>query len=316
MNILTVVQMKDEYIEKITSAAEGHELVFAEKPSREQVENADIIFGNVAPDLLKNCTKLKWLQTNSAGVNEYMVPGALPEGCQLTNATGSYGLAISEYMVGVYLELIKKLNLYRDNQHKNKWEDLGPVKSIYGSTVLVMGLGDIGGEFAKRCKALGAYVIGLRRKDTTPADYADEIHLTAEVDELLLRADCVAIAMPGTAETKGMINAERIAKMKDGAVLINVGRGFIVETEALCDALESGKLSGAAVDVTDPEPLPADHRLWNIPTAVVTPHISGQYHLEETRRRIVGIFTSNLERFLKGEELKNIVDFATGYRKL
>ncbi len=112
------------------------------------------------------------------------------------------------------------------------------------------------------------------------------------------------------------MSRERLAKMKEGAVLLNVGRGFIVDTEALCDALERGHLSGAGVDVTDPEPLPPTHRLWNIPTAVVTPHISGFYHLRETHERIVGIFLENLRRFQAGEPLRNLVDFATGYRKL
>ena len=125
-----------------------------------------------------------------------------------------------------------------------------------------------------------------------------------------------AVTLPGTEATRGLMDRERLAKMKEGAVLLNVGRGFIVDTEALCDALESGRLAGAGLDVTDPEPLPAGHRLWNIPTAVVTPHVSGHYHLRETHQRIVNIFTENLRRFQAGEPLRNQVDFATGYRRL
>ena len=113
-----------------------------------------------------------------------------------------------------------------------------------------------------------------------------------------------------------MLDRRRLGLMKPGAVLLNVGRGTIVDTEALCDALESGAIAGAGLDVTNPEPLPQGHRLWKIPTAVVTPHISGFYHLKETHTRIVDIFAQNLTRFLKGEPLKNQVDFATGYRKL
>ena len=137
-----------------------------------------------------------------------------------------------------------------------------------------------------------------------------------DLDQLLPQADVVAVTLPGTEATRGLINKERLAKMKEGAVLLNVGRGFIVDTEALCDALESGHLSGAGVDVTDPEPLPSDHRLWKIPTAVITPHVSGFYHLRETHERIVEIFAENLEHFRNGEPLRNQVDFSTGYRKL
>ena len=136
------------------------------------------------------------------------------------------------------------------------------------------------------------------------------------VDEYLPQADCVAITLPGTTATKGMFDAERMAKMKDGAILLNVGRGMIVDTDALCAALENGKLAGAGVDVTDPEPLPADHPLWKMENAVITPHISGGYHLQETHDRIVRIMAENLKRFLAGEPLRNVVDFSTGYRKL
>ena len=177
-------------------------------------------------------------------------------------------------------------------------------------------MGDIGGEFAKRVKALGAYVIGVRRTDTRCPDYADEVHLTADLDVLLPRADVVAIAMPGTRETAHLMDRRRIGLMKEGAVLLNVGRGAIVDTEALCDALESGHLLGAGLDVTDPEPLPQGHRLWEIPSAVVTPHISGFFHLQETLERIIRISAENLKAYRCSEPLRNLVDFSTGYRRL
>ena len=180
----------------------------------------------------------------------------------------------------------------------------------------VLGLGDIGGEFAKRAKALGARVIGVRRTGTDKPDFVDELIHTDKLDEYLPQADCVAITLPGTTATKGMFDAERMAKMKDGAILLNVGRGMIVDTDALCAALENGKLAGAGVDVTDPEPLPTDHPLWKMENAVITPHISGGYHLQETHDRIVRIMAENLKRFLAGEPLRNVIDFSTGYRKL
>lgn len=284
--------------------------------TQEDVDWAQVILGNVPAAMLHGSPALEWLQTNSAGVEPYIQPGALAGDTLLTNATGAYGLAIAEHMLGMLLELFKKLELYRDAQKSGAWQSQGAVKAVYGSTVLVLGMGDIGGEFAARCKALGAKVIGVRRSPRPCPEYADEVHLLEDLDSLLPQADVVAITLPGTDATRGLMSRERLAKMKEGAVLLNVGRGFIVDTEALCDALERGHLSGAGVDVTDPEPLPPTHRLWNIPSAVVTPHISGFYHLRETHERIVGIFLENLRHFQAGEPLRNLVDFATGYRKL
>lgn len=284
--------------------------------TQEDVDWAQVILGNVPAAMLHGSPALEWLQTNSAGVEAYIQSGVLAGDTLLTNASGAYGLAIAEHMLGMLLELFKKLELYRDAQKSGAWQSQGAVKAVYGSTVLVLGMGDIGGEFAARCKALGAKVIGVRRSPRPCPEYADEVHLLEDLDSLLPQADVVAITLPGTDATRGLMSRERLAKMKEGAVLLNVGRGFIVDTEALCDALERGHLSGAGVDVTDPEPLPPTHRLWNIPTAVVTPHISGFYHLRETHERIVGIFLENLRHFQAGEPLRNLVDFATGYRKL
>ena len=284
--------------------------------TQEDVDWAQVILGNVPAAMLHGSPALEWLQTNSAGVEAYIQPGVLAGDTLLTNATGAYGLAIAEHMLGMLLELFKKLELYRDAQKSGAWQSQGAVKAVYGSTVLVLGMGDIGGEFAARCKALGAKVIGVRRSPRPCPEYADEVHLLEDLDSLLPQSDVVAFTLPGTDATRGLMSRERLAKMKEGAVLLNVGRGFIVDTEALCDALERGHLSGAGVDVTDPEPLPPTHRLWNIPTAVVTPHISGFYHLRETHERIVGIFLENLRHFQAGEPLRNLVDFATGYRKL
>lgn len=284
--------------------------------TQEDVDWAQVILGNVPAAMLHGSPALEWLQTNSAGVEPYIQPGVLAGDTLLTNATGAYGLAIAEHMLGMLLELFKKLELYRDAQKSGAWQSQGAVKAVYGSTVLVLGMGDIGGEFAARCKALGAKVIGVRRSPRPCPEYADEVHLLEDLDSLLPQADVVAVTLPGTDATRGLMSRERLAKMKEGAVLLNVGRGFIVDTEALCDALERGHLSGAGVDVTDPEPLPPTHRLWNIPTAVVTPHISGFYHLRETHERIVGIFLENLRHFQAGEPLRNLVDFATGYRRL
>lgn len=279
----------------------------------EQVQNANIIVGNPPIDMIKGSKNLEWIQLGSAGVGEYIKEDVLRDGVILTNASGAYGLAISEYMLGVLLELYKKLHLYRENQIESNWHYEGPVKAVYNSTALIVGLGDIGGEFAKRLKALGAYTIGIRRSDANKPDYLDELHFMDELETLLPRADIVALSLPATKLTERIINRKTLGLMKQDAVLINVGRGNAIDTNALCDALESGHILGAALDVTDPEPLPKDHRLWKIKNAIITPHVSGGYSLAETHERIIKISASNLEAFLNNKSLVSVVDFSAGY---
>ena len=292
------------------------DLVESPRLTEEDMAWADILFGNVPPAMLEHFSRLQWMQTGSAGVEGYLKLPLWQDGVFLTNSTGAYGLAISEHMLGTLLELMKKLELYRDAQKTGSWQSQGRVQSVWNSTVLVLGMGDIGSEFGKRCKALGAKVIGIRRTDRSKPDFADEAATMDRLDDWLPKADVVAITLPGTEATKNLFSRERIERMKDGAVLLNVGRGSIVDTEALCDALESGKLFGAGLDVTDPEPLPPDHRLWKLPTAVITPHVSGYYHLKETHRRIFKLFAENLKRFLAEQPLHNQIDLSAGYRKL
>jgi phosphoglycerate dehydrogenase-like enzyme len=210
--------------------------------------------------------------------------------------------------------ILKKFHLYRDAQSQGRWQYRGPVRSIRGSTVLVLGLGDIGAEYAWRMKALGARVIGLRRTERPKPDCVDEVYLQDKLDELLPRADVVALALPGVRETRGIINRDRLGRMKEGAVIVNGGRGSAIDTEALCDALESGRLLGAALDVTDPEPLPPGHRLWKLEGAVITPHISGGLSMAETGHYMQQLILENAARFVRGERLISLVDRASGYR--
>ncbi len=310
MNINIMSMSKDELEGKL-SGFEDCSFTYG----LDNIENADAIFGNPTLEQIKLCTNLKWIQTASAGVDAY-IKGGFPEGVLLTNATGSYGLAISEHMLGMHLALLKKLLLYRDQQSSGTWKSRGTVSAVRGSTVLILGMGDIGSDYAKLVKAMGAYVIGVRRSDTTKPDYVDELYLSDELENVISRADVVAIALPGTKKTAKLIDDKLIEKMKDNAIVLNVGRGNIIDTDALCNALESKKLGGAGLDVTDPEPLPSEHRLWKIETALITPHVSGGFHLKETRERLIEIFKHNLDCLKSGKTLKNIVDFNEGYRKL
>lgn len=314
-NILVLMPVNEKHKRLLEEKAPTANFIYMDSKSVDaaHVQKANIIIGNPPVDMIKASKNLQLLQLQSAGVGVYSEEDVLPEGTILTNATGAYGLAISEYMLGVLLELYKKLHLYRDNQVEGNWSYEGQVKSIYNSTALIVGLGDIGGEFAKRLKALGAYTIGIRRKDSNRPEYLDELHFMDKLEELLPRADIVALSLPGTKMTTRIINEKTLKLMKPDAVLINVGRGSAIDTEALCDALESGHLLGAALDVTDPEPLPKDHRLWKIKNIVITPHVSGGYSLQETHDRVVKISANNVEAFLNNKSLANVVDRSAGY---
>lgn len=302
-NILVLIPVDENEKRILEEKAPGCNFTYARQKTltTEMVQNANIIIGNPSVDRVKGSTNLEWLQLDSAGVGGFTNKGVLQDGVILTNMSGAYGLAISEYMLGVLLALFKKLHYYRDNQAESKWQYEGAVKAVHNSTALVVGLGDIGSEFAKRLKALGAYTIGIRRTNTDKPDYIDELYLMDSLESLLPKADIVALSLPATNLTNKIINKKTLGLMKKDSVLINVGRGTAIDTDALCDALEEGQLLGAAMDVTDPEPLPSDHRLWKIKSAIITPHVSGGYSLEETRKRIFNISAGNLEAFLNGK---------------
>lgn len=317
--ILVVIPVEEKhkrYLEDIGKSCQ-FEYAQVKTVTKEQVRRADIIIGNVSTAMLKEAECLQWIQLNSAGADAYCKPGILKDGVILTNATGAYGLAISEYMVGMSFMLQNKLYQYYGNQMGHQWKDMGKVTSVYGSTTLVIGLGDIGGEYAARMKALGSYTIGVKRTPGEKPEYLDELYTTERLDELLPRADFVSLSLPNTPNTIHLMDERRLRLMKPGAFLLNVGRGSAIDTDALCKVLEEGHLGGCGVDVTDPEPLPADHPLWDAPRMVITPHISGNYHLQETFERIVRIAGRNLEKFLAGQkgQMENQVDFQTGYRR-
>ena len=315
--VVPVMPLTEQYQARLQSVSPELEFYHAgsgQVPEK-VLKQAEIIVGNLAPEKVREAEKLQLLQLNSAGADGYLEPGILPSGAHLCNATGAYGLAISEHMIGMLLMLIKKLDLYRENQKRHQWKDEGNVTSIYGSRTLVVGMGDIGTEFGRKMHALGSTVAGVRRHKTTAPEFAEAVYTMDALDEQLGKADIVACSLPGTKETYHLFDGERIRRMKRGAILINVGRGSLVRTEALMEALKSGQLSGACLDVTEQEPLSEESPLWDAPNLILTPHISGNFHLEETRRRIVEIAAENIRALLEGRELRNEVDFATGYRR-
>ncbi len=315
--IVIVSQFNEDCRRIIAEAAEGAELVFssAETVDAAQVADAGMIVGPVPPALLPEAKCLKVLQLQSAGADAYIKPGVLPETVDLCNATGAYGLAVAEHLFAGILAVMKKLHLYRDNQQKPVWQGLGLVDTMLGATVLIIGPGDIGGTLAGMCHAFGAHVICVRRRKMPKPDFADEMYTIDELDTVLPRADIVAMAVPGAPDTVHLLSRERIARLKDGAIVANGGRGTAIDTDALTEALDSGKVRYAFLDVTDPEPLPLDHPLWTKPNVFLTPHVAGGYNMVETQFRIARVVAANIRHYLADEPRENIVDRKTGYRK-
>lgn len=315
-HILVALPLSQAQRERLCGAAPQFDYRFTtqETATREEILWADAILGNVPVELIRQNDHLVWFQSNFAGPDPYLEPGVLPANCLVTNATGAYGLAISEWMLGMWLALAKDLLLYRDRQHRHHWEAIErPVRSIAGSRVLCVGMGDIGSSFARRAHLLGAQVVGVRRHGGPCPDYCLRVVDTAHLDEELPQADVVALSLPGTPETYRMFDADRLARCKPGAILLNVGRGSTVDCDALAQAVQQGRLYGAAIDVTDPEPLPSDHPLWTLDTVLITPHISGRFSLPRTLENIVDIFAHNLQRFAAGQPLDNQMSRATRY---
>ena len=273
----------------------------------EQLEQATVILGWPRPSALSQCKNLKWFQCMFAGVDGYDAPGILPDGAMLTSSSGFNSQAVAEHILACLMALCRKLPQCRDNQLKHQWVDLGKMKTITGATVLVVGAGNIGSAVAQRCHALGAVTIGLKRTVNGPVPGFDKVYPSDQLDELLPQADFVILTLPHSDSTKHLMDAKRLNAMKQDAVLISAGRGSVLDQDALAEVLKSGKLWGAALDVTQPEPLPADHPLWDIPNLLITPHLAGGIRLEITRSTCVSMALENLKRYLKGEPLQNLV---------
>ena len=315
--ILVVLPVSEGQKERLEEFADKSCFTYTsyKKATKKMVEEADIIIGNIDPDLLEYAKNLEWLQLNSAGADAYVKKGVLPEEVVLTNATGAYGPGVAEHMLAVLFSIQKKLHLYRDNQNQCEWQDEGEVMSLRGGCALIVGLGDIGLYFARLLRNFGYRVIGIKRSPGQVPQGVDELYTMEHLDELLPEADVIFSVLPETKATKNIFNAKRFREMKNSAVFLNAGRGSAVNTEDLCQALIAGEIYGAGLDVTDPEPLPSQHKLWNMKNVVITPHISGDFHHPATLYRIVDIAAGNLKRYCAGEPLMNVVDRETGYRK-
>jgi phosphoglycerate dehydrogenase-like enzyme len=249
--------------------------------------------------------RLRWIQLTTAGYDGFTFHG-VPPTVAVTNAGHSHAPMVAEHAVTLLAALTRRLHLFAEPQARHVFDRAIalPLATLEDSTVAILGNGGIGRETARRAKAFGARVVAVARS-ARQDEFADAVVASDALHAVLAEADSLVVTAALTEETKGMIDAPALAAMKPGGLLVNIARGAIVDTAALVEALMSGHLAGAGLDVTDPEP-PPEHPLWSCPNLIVTPHISG-LGSPAVRRRIGTLVMENLARFVAGEELRHRV---------
>lgn len=278
------------------------------------LQGCEILYAH-DPELLRAApASLKWYCCSYAGVDPYCkAPGlfANPD-CLLTNSS-CYGVTIAEHVVMVLLMLLRRMPEYEEVVRNRGWSNQLPIRSIRDNEFTILGTGDIGVNVADRLRGMGAArITGLSRSGRAREGF-DEVLPIARLDEVLPQARNLIMALPGTAETYHILNRARIALLPQGAYVVNVGRGAAVEQEPLAEALNAGRLGGAALDVMDPEPLPGDHPLWTARNIILTPHVSGNMTLGYTCDRNVEMFCEDLGNYAAGRPLNGFIDRARGY---
>ena len=284
----------------------------------EELPDTDIFVGySLRAEQLKEGKKLKWIHSTAAGVAQLMYPELRDSGIMVTNPSGIFSVPMAEHTLGLLLALARNFPDSVREQDQSRWaqqqiwDKPQHLTELNGKVLLIVGFGSIGREVAKRAKAFEMRVWGVTRSGEGDRTHAEKIFSAAKLHEALPDADYVLISAPETAETKHLIGTAQIARMKPGARLINVGRGSLLDENALVQALESGALGGAALDVAQTEPLPAESPLWKAPNLFITPHTSGVS--DRLWERQASILIELLERWFDGRELFNRVDFARGY---
>ncbi len=315
LTVLDVLSQEDQ--DQIQSAAKknGFTALFFKTPQEAEamLPKAEIIFGQ-EPELADNVPSLRWLCTSSAGINQFTGKAVFRDGqAILTNSSGAYGVTISEHIVMVLLEILRHQKEYTKIIEQKQWIRSLPLTSIFGSRITLMGTGNIGQETATRLRSFSPKsLIGMNRGGSNPGHLFDRIILPNELDTVLPQTDILIIALPGTAGTEGMLGEKQLALLPDGAVVINVGRGSIIEQDALEKELRKGRLS-AALDVFQVEPIPDDAPIWTCPNLLITPHVSGNMTLPHTVCRIMEMFLEDLDNYSSGQPMKHRVDITQGY---
>lgn len=298
----------------------GDGALHASAEALEAVAGAEVYFGlGAPPDLLRAGQSLRWVHTGTAGVASLLTPELVERDIALTNSAGVHAPAVAETVIAMMLHFARGLDIAVRAQAAGRWLKApfdaadAPIREVAGSLTGVVGYGGIGREVARRVTALGGRVLAVRRRPDAQAAAEPGIDVCGPdgLDRLLGASDYVVLAAPETAQTRGLIGARELAAMRPDAVLINVARGALVDEAALVDALRSGRIRGAGLDVFAVEPLPEGHPLWALPNVLITPHVSAYTHAYWQRE--VALIEENLGRYLAGRPLLNLVDKRAGY---
>jgi D-3-phosphoglycerate dehydrogenase len=273
------------------------------------LEDADALvlhnWSDAEPELPRDLPeRVRWIQLPAAGVESWV--GALPDGPVVTSATGAFALPVAEHALALLLAAARHVHTCA---RATTWEEV-PARSLEGATVAIVGAGGIGRALIELLAPLHVRVLAVTRRGN-PVPGAERTVAADHVDEVLPEADYVVLAAPATGASRRLMDADRIARMRSDAWLVNVGRGTLVDTDALVAALDGGRIGGAALDVTDPEPLPDGHPLWGHPRALITPHVATTSGAE--RRHYAERVRENVARFAAGDELLGLVDRGAGY---
>jgi len=303
-------------VPELQAAAPDVEFIVAGTPeAKAKMASIDASIGVCDAETLDSGKSIQWIQLVTAGVENCLsVPAVKQRNILVTNMQRIAGPVIAEHVIAMTLALTRGLDVYIPAQTQGKWIPRlppGRATTVDGKTMLVVGLGGIGSEVAKRGHALGMKVTATRNSGRSGPDFVSYVGLADELPKLAAEADFIVNTAPLTPQTKGMFDAAFFEKMKPTAYFINIARGGSVVTSDLVDALNNKKIAGAALDVTDPEPLPPGHALWKAPNLIITPHVSADSDLGGAAPSAV--VRENLRRYMAGEKMLSVVDLARGY---
>jgi phosphoglycerate dehydrogenase-like enzyme len=318
---LPIWRLPEGYLESIRRRARvafDLDVPFTEDAFVQVLPEAEALFAwGLARRHVERAERLRWLHTPLAGVDRVLNPELLQSPVRVTSSRGVNSVAVAEHTLALILSLTRGVADAVRAQAERRWAQEAlfgrqpPLAELKGKLLGILGLGDIGRELAVRAAALGMRVWGLTRTPKPAPEGVERVFTAGKEDTILRGADVVVLAVPLTPATQGMIGERRLRHMKRGALLVNIGRGGLIQESALVRALREGWIAGAGLDVTDTEPLPASSPLWSLPQVVLTPHVAGTH--PEYMARAADLFLANLKRYLAGEPLLNEVDKAAGY---
>lgn len=310
MKFLIYPAIDDKELAQLLNVAGAADVINAsdEATARAHITDADGMYGTLTPALLAQAHKLRWLQAPVAGVEKYIFPELANSDITLTNMAGIYSDQIADHAIMFLLMFARGMNIYFRRQLAHTWQSDVPVIHVSDQTLGIVGVGGIGNEVARRGHALGMRVLAVDAKPKAKPDYVEGLWSIDRIDDLLAEADFVISCVPHTPETEKLFNLSRLQRMKPTAYLINISRGIVVDLADLTTALQTGAIAGAALDVFEIEPLPADHPLWGMENVLITPHMASNMDSPHIPARRIGVVRDNLRRFVAGEPLHNVID--------